>query len=173
MEHDSHPLVQANRNPVRLRGFVRDDLPAIYALDQICFRKGISYSLAEFELLTTHASSFCLIAETAEKRLAGFAVTERTRRGGGISGHIITIDVDPACRRRGIGRLLMLALEEELAKRGARRCVLEVATDDPGAQEFYSGLGYQTTARLRGYYMGSLDAMVMEKKMTVAKTETL
>lgn len=164
--------MRANRDRVRLRCFVPEDLLAIYALDQICFRNGISYSLEEFEFLTRDAKTFSLIAETVDNRLAGFAITERTMRGGIATGHIITIDVDPAFRRRGVGSMLMQALEEELVIHGVGRCVLEVAIDDPGAQEFYSGIGYQTTARLRGYYMGRLDAMVMEKELGPAETGT-
>lgn len=61
--------------------------------------------------------------------------------------------------------MLMRALEEYLIQYGAQSCMLEVAVDDPGAQEFYSSLGYRATARLRGYYMGRLDALVMEKEL--------
>jgi len=145
----------------------------MHSLDQICFRRGISYSFAEFEFLAENPRNFTLIVEASGHRLAGFAITELTRRGGAVvGGHIITIDVDPAYRRQGIGRMLMQALERELIARGARKCVLEVAVDNPAAQEFYSGLGYQTTARLRRYYLDRIDAMVMEKNLPVAGTRT-
>jgi [ribosomal protein S18]-alanine N-acetyltransferase len=137
----------------------------MHALDQICFRKGISYSLEELTILTRSANSSALVAEAGLNRLIGFCIADRAWRGGVKSGWIITIDVDPEFRRQGVGRLLMQSQEAELVAYGIRRCVLEVAIDDPGAQEFYLSLGYQTTARLSGYYMDKLDALVMEKEL--------
>jgi len=80
-------------------------------------------------------------------------------------GHIITIDVQPHLRRKGIGGILMQELGERLLHLKAARCVLEVAVDDSGAQDFYASRGYRVTARLPNYYMGSLDAFVMEKEL--------
>jgi GNAT superfamily N-acetyltransferase len=51
--------------------------------------------------------------------------------------------VHPAFRRRGIGRVLMLALEEEARARG--RSMLNLDTTTGGAAEpLYAGLGYVT-----------------------------
>lgn len=163
MEQASFPPTRANRDPVRLRRFTAADIPAMHALDRSCFRKGISYTLEELQYFTRHPCSFSLIAETGAQPVAGFFIAERTVHHGQIAGHIITIDVHPECRRQGIGRTLMEAMEQQLRKYGARCCVLEVAVDDPGAQEFYSRLGYRAVSRLRGYYMDTLDAIVMEK----------
>ncbi len=155
----------ANRIPVRLRLFVPDDLPALYELDQICFRKGISYSVEQLADLTGVARSTTLIAETDELNISGFCVVHRERRSTATVGHVITIDVHPEARKQGVGRVLMQAQEADLVARGVWHCVLEVAVDDPGAQEFYARLGYQVTSRLRGYYMGRLDALMMEKTL--------
>jgi [ribosomal protein S18]-alanine N-acetyltransferase len=162
---NSSGAAEANRNPVRLRSFVPDDLPSLYALDQICFRKGISYSLEELASLAGVSRSHTLIAETDAIKIAGFCVVHRERRSNLALGHVITIDVHPEARKQGVGRSLMQAQEAILVTLGVRRCVLEVAVDDPGAQEFYTKLGYQVTARLPGYYMGRLDALMMEKPL--------
>jgi ribosomal-protein-alanine N-acetyltransferase len=162
--------MQANRNPVRLRRFVPEDLAAMHSLDQICFRMGIVYSLEELKILTQRANSSALVAETGKNQMAGFCIADQVWRGGVKSGWIITLDVHPEFRRQGVGRLLMQSQESELVSHGVRRCVLEVAIDDPGAQEFYVSLGYQTTARLSGYYMDKLDALVMEKELGSAGT---
>jgi [ribosomal protein S18]-alanine N-acetyltransferase len=156
---------QASSEQVRLRSFLADDLPAMYALDQACFRAGISYSLDELNYFVTHPSSLAIIAEMDNEQCAGFCIVEKMRRRGLAYGHIITIDVQPHLRRKGIGGILMQALGERLLHLEATRCVLEVAVDDAGAQEFYASRGYQVTARLPNYYMGSLDAFVMEKEL--------
>src|SRR5450631_408258 len=156
---------EANRIPVRLRSFVLEDLPALYALDQICFRKGISYSVEELAILTGGARSTTLIAETDALSIACFSIVHRERESESARGHIITIDVHPQARKQGVGRSLMQAQEANLVARRVGHCVLEVAVDDPGAQVFYERLGYHVTSRLRGYYMGRLDALMMEKSL--------
>jgi [ribosomal protein S18]-alanine N-acetyltransferase len=150
---------------VRLRSFAPKDLPAIYLLDRDCFRQGISYSQAEMAGLLRRKGAFCLIAEDTSGALAGFAIGELPARSSGVRGQIITIDVAANFRRRGIGRMLMAALEGQLVERGAIWCTLEVAVDDAGAQEFYANQGYTLVSSISGYYMGTLDALVMEKNL--------
>jgi ribosomal-protein-alanine N-acetyltransferase len=43
---------------------------------------------------------------------------------------------------------------------------LEVAIDNVDAQAFYRQLGFVKTGRIRGFYMGKLDALAMEKRLT-------
>jgi [ribosomal protein S18]-alanine N-acetyltransferase len=137
----------------------------MYALDQACFRDGISYTLDELDYFVNHPSSLSIIAESDTEPCAGFCIIEKMRRRGLVYGHIITIDVQPHLRRRGIGGILMQELGKRLLEMKAERCLLEVAVDDLGAQEFYASRGYRVTARLPNYYMGSLDAFVMEKQL--------
>lgn len=135
----------------------------MYALDQACFRPGIAYPFEALHYFATHPQSLSIIAESDAEPCAGFCIVERVRRRELVYGHIVTIDVQPSLRRQGIGGILMQALEERLAELKATRCTLEVSVDDAGAQEFYIRHGYQVTARLPNYYMGSLDALLMEK----------
>ena len=156
---------EANRIPVRLRSFVPDDLSALYALDQICFRKGVSYSIEEMAIITGGTRSTTLIADTDTLDMAGFCVVHRERKSDSTLGHVITIDVHPQARKQGVGRSLMAMLLCKARDDGVRHCVLEVAVDDPGAQVFYERLGYHVTSLFRGYYMGRLDALMMEKTL--------
>ena len=137
----------------------------MYALDQACFRPGIAYSFEAMHYFVHHPSNFSIIAESEIEQCAGFCIVELVRRRGLVYGRIITIDVQPALRRQGVGVILMQALEARLAELKATRCTLEVAVDDAGAQEFYATRGYRVTARLSNYYMGSLDALLMEKEL--------
>ncbi len=153
-----------------LRPFRPADLPALFALDQACFRPGIAYSRAELRYFLTHARCFSVVAEeVAEKSedgpLAGFAVGEVNRESGKVVGHIITIDVSPEHRRSGVGRQLLLALEADMTSRGALSVRLEVAADNETAQRFYESMGYQRTGRIPAYYLSTLDALVMEKPL--------
>jgi ribosomal protein S18 acetylase RimI-like enzyme len=44
--------------------------------------------------------------------------------------------------------------------------LLEVAVDNSIAQEFYGRHGFVKTGRIPGYYLGRIDALVMEKTLS-------
>ncbi len=148
---------------IRLRGFRKQDLAGLYQLDQRCFAPDIAYSISDLKYFLSSPRCFCRVAETPGESLAGFTIVERVRRRGNMTGHIVTIDVNREMRRRGVGRLLLEAAEEQLRKEGAVLLSLEVAEDNVGAQAFYCRLGFINTGRIPGYYAGRLDAKVMEK----------
>lgn len=150
---------------LRLRAGTLDDLRALHALDQACFRTGIAYTLTEMRLFLSLPQSISLVAEDEGGALAGFAIVEDAGRGKNRKGHIITIDVSPPFRRRGVGRMLMENVEARLVERGIGLIRLEVSAEDQGAQQFYSSLGYETLGLIPGYYLGKLDALVMEKAL--------
>lgn len=148
-----------------IRPAVAQDFPALYALDQACFAPGISWSQAELQYFLRYPGNLAVVAEE-DGRIAGFAIAGTQRRRGTLVGRLITIDVDSSMRRRGVGHRLMQTLEEQLRARGAGAILLEVATDNLGAQEFYAQHGFARTGRIPGYYLGRIDALVMEKPLS-------
>ena len=88
---------------------------------------------------------------------AGFII------GWCISGEaeIIQISVAPACRRRGIGAMLLQAFLKSHAPAG---CQLEVRADNTAAQALYRRFGFVPYSRRPGYYAatdGRIDAVLM------------
>lgn len=148
-----------------IRPAVAQDFPALYALDQACFAPGISWSQAELQYFLRYPGNLAVVAEE-DGRIAGFAIAGTQRRRGTLVGRLITIDVNNSMRRRGVGHRLMQTLEEQLRARGAGAILLEVATDNLGAQEFYAQHGFARTGRIPGYYLGRIDALVMEKPLS-------
>jgi [ribosomal protein S18]-alanine N-acetyltransferase len=148
---------------VRLRSFQTQDLAGLHQLDQVCFSRGIAYSRAELHYFLTHPRCSCWVAEQPESKLVGFVIVERDSCEGRPAGHIVTLDVDPAERRRGLGTLLMHAAEERMKQEGAAVLSLEVAENNAPARQFYRGLGFVTKGRIAKYYGGRVDAEVMEK----------
>jgi len=51
--------------------------------------------------------------------------------------------VDPGVRRRGVARVLLLALEDAARELGAARVILETGTKQPEALALYAGAGYE------------------------------
>ena len=152
---------------VHLRGVERVDLDALFALDQQCFRPGIAYSRADLRYYLSHPHSFAILAEDdTTQAILGFIIAESYLEHAIPIGHIITIDVAPSDRRKGLGSRLMKVMIDRLSSAGIANLRLEVAIDNGDAQAFYRSLGFAQTGRLRGFYLGTLDALVMEKHLT-------
>ena len=149
---------------ILLRDVGRKDLNALFSLDQVCFRPGIAYSRADLRYYVSHPRSISMLAEDdASKSILGFVIAESYLEHGVRIGHIITIDVAPPARRRGLGRILMDAIFDRLQALHTLLIRLEVAVDNGDAQAFYRRLGFSVTGRIPGFYMGTLDALAMDK----------
>ena len=151
--------------PFSLRAVSPDDFPNLYALDQACFDPGIAWSKAELLYFMKYPGNIGVLAEDESGRLAGFAIAGKQRRQGAVFGRLITIDVDSQLRRRGIGHVLLAEIERQLRAAGASAVLLEVAVDNATAQSFYERHGFVRTGRIPGYYLGRIDALVMEKQL--------
>lgn len=150
---------------VSLRPVLPDDFPALYALDQACFAPGIAWSKAELQYFLKYPGNIGVVAEHEPRHIAGFAIAGRQLRKGAVLGRLITIDVDAAQRRRGVGRMLLEETERQLREASAMAVLLEVAVDNTAAQAFYTRHGFVRTGRIPGYYLGRIDALAMEKQL--------
>lgn len=83
---------------------------------------------------------------------------------------VITLAVDPAFRRRGLGRHLLAAGLRRAAEAGAATAFLEVATDNIAAIALYRDAGFIEVGRRRNYYhrplVGPVDALVLTRPLT-------
>lgn len=149
-----------------LRAVSPDDFPKLYALDQACFEPGIAWSKAEFHYFLKYPGNIAILAEDESARLAGFTIAGKQRRQGAMIGRLITIDVDASLRGQGVGHLLMDEVERALRALGANAILLEVAANNLTAQRFYEHHGFVRTGRIPGYYLGRIDALVMEKQLS-------
>ncbi len=141
-----------------LRPFAPDDFETLYGIDQACFLRGIAYSRRMLRWFLTQRGADCLVAEDAG-HIAGFVLTHAS----GHTGQIITLDVLPAARRRGVGSLLLREAESRLAAAGVGHVLLETATNNDAAIAFWQKHGYRTQTVLKNYYLGTLDAFQMRK----------
>ncbi|MET0336738.1 MAG: ribosomal protein S18-alanine N-acetyltransferase [Caulobacter sp.] len=81
---------------------------------------------------------------------------------------ILTIAVDPAARRLGLGRRLVLQAADQARQSGARSLFLEVAIDNLAAIGLYVATDFAQVGRRRGYYRradGDVDALVMRRDL--------
>jgi len=82
--------------------------------------------------------------------------------------HLSLLAVRPNRQRRGLGTLLMQWLEKPAVAAGIQRIRLEARADNPHALGFYRKQGFRESARIAGYYRGTVDAVRLEKILTVA-----
>lgn len=80
---------------------------------------------------------------------------------------ILTLAVDPARRRSGIGRALMDAAMARAAHSGARSMFLEVAITNTAARALYTSLGFERAGLRRRYYADGTDALILASTLTV------
>ena len=152
---------------VTLRSYEPHDFPVLYRLDQSCFPAGISYSKTTLRYFLTLHTADCIVAMDSGA-IAGFMLTEENPP----LAHVITLDVNEAHRRRGIGSALLEESEKNLALRGVRSILLETATDNGAAVAFWKRHGYRIEATLKRYYLGKLDAYEMRKILPAARRAT-
>lgn len=149
-------LIRANRP---------EDFDQLWRIDQACFAPGIAYSRRELTWYMRRSRAFTLVGEQQHdgtSEIAGFIVAESDASG---PGHILTIDVHPHFQRSAVGSQLLAAAEERLIQEQSRSVLLEVAVDNQPAIKFYKKHGYQIIETLPRYYMNSVDALVMGKKL--------
>jgi len=79
------------------------------------------------------------------------------------TGRILTIDVSPSSRRRGLGKALLEETTARLCRAGAMETVLEVDVRNAGAISFYERLGFRPTADIPDYYGPGRDALEMTR----------
>lgn len=79
---------------------------------------------------------------------------------------IFNLAVDPAVRRRGVGRRLLLAALDKACKRNARVAFLEVRRSNRAAQQLYQSVGFRPSGLRPNYYEGIKEpALLMELEM--------
>ncbi len=102
-----------------------------------------------------HAGETVLwVAESDGRVVGSVQLTLETRANGGHRAEVAKLMVDPAARRRGIGRALMSALEDEAGRLGRTTLVLDTREGDP-SERLYAGLGYQRVGVIPEYARGA------------------
>ncbi|HEY3557446.1 MAG TPA: N-acetyltransferase [Kribbella sp.] len=139
-----------------IRAAVADDLPALVALDELCFGGSAWSDVAwadEFDRLSE--DRVILVADDGE--VVGYVVLLLPPVVEDVV-EVLRIAVSPAGRRTGIGGQL---LATALNRCAGRTVLLEVAYSNEAARALYAGFGFEELSRRRGYYGAGEDAVIM------------
>lgn len=124
------------------------DLDAVAAIQQA------SFAAAHWEPADYLAQDFRVAV--ADGRVAGFLVARAVAQG---EWELLNLAVDPACRRRGTGRMLMGSLIHPPPV----TIFLEVRLSNEIARKFYETMGFQEIARRPAYYDFPPEAAIVMK----------
>lgn len=139
-----------------IRAAVADELPALVALDEVCFGPTAWSEVAwldEFERLSE--DRVVLVADDGV--VVGYVVLLLPPVALDVV-EVLRIAVAPDRRRTGVGGQLMTVALQRCA---GRTVLLEVAAGNESAIGLYAGFGFAEISRRRGYYPGGEDAVIM------------
>jgi len=137
-----------------LRAAPAEDAALLAALHAAAFDK--PWSAGEIAALMATPGVFALTVD-----LQGFILC-RSIAG---EAEILTLAVDPAARRNGVGRGLVEAAAGLASQGGAESLFLEVAGDNLAALALYADTGFERVGLRKGYYASGADAVVMRRAL--------
>ena len=124
-------------------------LDKLCEIEEECFNQE-AFTKRQIAYLLTDYNTIALVAKV-NNNIVGFIIAQIEIEENQY-GHIITINVSPNYRRKGIAKKLLQELEILLKQRGIGECRLEVREDNSQAIKLYQSLGYQTIGKLEKYY---------------------
>jgi ribosomal-protein-alanine N-acetyltransferase len=137
-------------------------LDQLYQIEEQCFDQE-AFTKQQISYLLTDYNTIALIAK-ANINIAGFIITQLEVEESTAFGHIITINVAPDYRRKGIAKKLLYEIEILLKQKGISECRLEVREDNHHAIKLYQTLNYQIVAKLERYY-GTKHGIYLKKTL--------
>ncbi len=145
----------------KLRAGRAADIPAMFALDLVCFEEPFRFDLKSMRRFALRAGAIVVVAK-ATGELAGFVIVHLER---GRLAYVVTLDVAPEFRRRGLARALMAEAESQARNTGADRMGLHVFPGNSAAIAFYERLGYERKDLDESFYGEGLGAFVCLKDL--------
>ncbi|WP_158786653.1 GNAT family N-acetyltransferase [Granulicella sp. L46] len=149
---------------ITLRPYRVNDLDAMHALDVECFDKPFRFSRGAMRRFAEAKKARVVIAEDNDA-LVGFVILDIEETEEGRFGYIVTLDISPGYRRRGVAGQLMEQVEREALREGCAAVVLHVFTGNEPAIRFYAGRGFVRSHRENDFYGRGIDAWVFHKPL--------
>ena len=153
---------------IKLRSYRAGDADAMHALDVVCFERPFRFTRGAMRRFAEVKKARVIVADEGGK-LAGFVILHLEEDEEGRTGYIITLDVEPAQRRKGIAGLLMRDVERQAHMDGCAALVLHVFAGNEAAIRFYDRAGFVRSHRAEDFYGAGLDAWVYHKLLAPQK----
>jgi ribosomal-protein-alanine N-acetyltransferase len=143
---------------VSVRAATVADLDAVERIERACFPHD-AWSRESLANGMSRAGGVACVA-TCDGEVVGFGLGVL----GGDVLDVLQVAVDPSRRRLGVGRSIVGALHDAVA-RVASEAILEVRVDNASAIAMYRNCGYGDIHVRRRYYADGCDARVMRRAL--------
>jgi ribosomal-protein-alanine acetyltransferase len=137
------------------------NLDLFYRIELQCFKEE-AFTKNQISYLLTDYNTIALEAKEGAD-IAGFIIAQ-IEFDDDEFGHIITLNIAPDYRHKGVATKLLQEMENFLRQRGISECHLEVREDNHAAIKLYHKLGYQTIGKLDRYY-GKKNGLYLKKRL--------
>jgi ribosomal-protein-alanine acetyltransferase len=137
-------------------------LDKLCEIENQCFEQE-AFTKQQIACLITDYNTIGLTA-LVNGEIAGFVIARVNIIRNVTFGHILTIDVAPAYRRKGVAQNLLHEIETTLRGRGIKECRLEVRENNAAALNLYQKLGYTKVGNLENYY-GDAHGLYLKKSL--------
>jgi [ribosomal protein S18]-alanine N-acetyltransferase len=144
---------------IRIEPFRWSQIRRILAIENAAFPREAYEKELFLELHRDCADLFFIAKQSG--RIAGYIVTCTTRGGA----EIISIAVDPLCRKRGLGAALMRHTLRKLRSRGIRTIRLMVRSTNAEGIRFYRSFGFLRERRVARYYEDGGEGIQMRLRL--------
>lgn len=140
---------------LNIRHMTKADVPAVAALDKLCFR--IPWSEQSFAAEMENQLAVYFVAEV-DGMLAGYCGFWQVAD----EGHITNVAVLEPFRRTGVGSRLVEAMEAAAKQAGLVLMTLEVRKSNHAAIGLYEKYGFRTIGERKNYYQEPVEnALIM------------
>jgi ribosomal-protein-alanine acetyltransferase len=137
-------------------------LDKLCEIENQCFKQE-AFTKQQIACLITDYNTIGLTA-VINGEIAGFVIARVNIIRNVTFGHILTIDVAPAYRRKGVAQKLLHEIETTLRGRDIKECRLEVRENNAAALNLYQKLGYTKLGKLEKYY-GDAHGLYLKKSL--------
>lgn len=131
-------------------------------IEKQCFEEE-AFTKQQLAYLLTDYNAIGLVARV-NGEIAGFAIARVDIGRNASFGHILTVDVAPVYRRKGIAQKLLGEIETIFKEKGIKECRLEVREDNVAALNLYRKFGYKKAGKLEKYY-GRAHGLYLQKTL--------
>jgi [ribosomal protein S18]-alanine N-acetyltransferase len=150
------------------RRFLRPMLPdeeirEMVALELACFPPPENYDFRTLRMfLSLNGAGLLRIRDIVDEKpmLVAFHLFDC------LAGELITLDVHPDFRRRGLGAQLLIESMTKLREFGHKHAVCQIGVENKASLELHKKFGFEAVRRLKNYYGAGRDAYLLSAPLT-------
>jgi ribosomal protein S18 acetylase RimI-like enzyme len=145
--------------------YTPEDFDQLYAIEKRCFEPPFRFGRRYMRQLINRANAATWIAEE-DGQLKGFGIVVwRKGKGNDVTAYIQTIEVAQESRGKGIGRELLVRIENSARAACAGMIWLHVDAENAAAIRLYETQGYRCERREENYYPLGRVALIYRKRL--------